>query len=222
MSECPLFAMNVRADLEEEVKRILNEHEEFLSEATAESTRAVGDAIERIVSDSFRTILGDWASDYSGKLTRKAMADFAFEERNGYHVRVDVKTHRMDTAFNMPNLTSVDRLAAFYEGDKNVFSVMVVSYRLVASRPVVEKVYFVPIEHLSWDCLTIGALGWGQIQIANANRISIVTGNTRKAWMLELCDRLFEFYPKEQRKIERRIDRFQDVRAFWTGRADGP
>jgi hypothetical protein len=34
---------------------------------------------------------------------------------------VDVKTHREETAFNMPNLTSVDRLARFYEDDANFF-----------------------------------------------------------------------------------------------------
>ncbi len=44
----------------------------------------------------------------------------------------------------------------------------------------IEKVTFAPIEFFDWDCLTIGALGWGQIQIANANVVKIVPKNSRK------------------------------------------
>ena len=39
---------------------------------------------------------------------------------------------------------------------------------------------FVPIEFLDWNCLTLGNLGFGQIQIANSNNVIINTSNTRK------------------------------------------
>ncbi len=52
------------------------------------------------------------------------MADLAFEDLDGYYYVVDVKTHRLSTKFNMPNLTSVERLARFYEDDKNYFVVL--------------------------------------------------------------------------------------------------
>lgn len=39
------------------------------------------------------------------------MADLAFTDKEGIYSVVDVKTHREDTRFNMPNLTSVERLA---------------------------------------------------------------------------------------------------------------
>lgn len=39
------------------------------------------------------------------------MADIAFKDRDDFYYVVDVKTHREDTKFNMPNLTSVERLA---------------------------------------------------------------------------------------------------------------
>ena len=35
---------------------------------------------------------------------------------------------------------------------------------LSARTIIIDKVLFVPLEFLSWDCLTLGALGWGQIQ----------------------------------------------------------
>lgn len=66
---------------------------------------------------------------------------------------------------------------------------------------VIEQATFVPIEFLGWDCLTIGALGWGQIQIANSNRITINPQYSRKSWMIEFCDTMLEFYPKEIAKI---------------------
>ncbi|APB34227.1 hypothetical protein GlitD10_1901 [Gloeomargarita lithophora Alchichica-D10] len=73
----------------------------------------------------------------------------------------------------MPNLTSVERLTRFYESDKNVFAVLMVAYDIEQTRVEVERVTFVPIEFLGWDCLTIGALGWGQIQIAIAKHVKV-------------------------------------------------
>jgi hypothetical protein len=68
--------------------------------------------------------------------------------------------------------------------------------------------------------LTIGALGWGQIQIANANVVKIIPKNSRKKWMLELCDTLLEFYPKEIGKVKERINHFKQVRKFWEKKTD--
>jgi len=119
----------------------------------------------------------------------------------------------------MPNLTSVERLARFYEDDKNYFVILVVAYNLNDTHVEVSKVHFIPIEFLSWKCLTIGALGWGQIQIANSNNIIIVP-QSRKKWMLELCDTLFDFYPSEIGKIKERIDYFKKVKSRWTAKKE--
>lgn len=207
--------------IEEEVKELLNSHEDFLSSDTARSTRAAGDAIEHILSDNFNSILGDLCSEYSADFPRKAMADLAFRDKDGFYYVVDVKTHRTDTKFNMPNLTSVERLSRFYEDDKKYFVLLMVSYTLQATRAIVSKVLFVPIEFLRWDCLTIGALGWGQIQIANSNCINIYPGYSRKEWMIELCDMMFEFYPKEVAKIiDKRIERFKKTKEFWQNKPE--
>lgn len=84
----------------------------------------------------------------------------------------------------------------------------------------VSSVLFTPIEYLGWDCLTIGALGWGQIQIANAKNVIINHGYSRKRWMIELCDVMLEFYPKEILKIGERISRFEQVRDFWVEKTE--
>lgn len=206
--------------IQETVKEFLNGQKDFLSPRTAGSTRAVGDAIQDILSENFQMLLGDVCGECSTDFARRAMADVAFTDPVGIYYVVDVKTHRTDTKFNMPNLTSVERLARFYESDSNCFVVLFVSYTIEGSRAVISEVRFVPIEFLGWDCLTIGALGWGQIQIANSNYITLKPQYSRKAWMLEMCEALLQFYPKEIAKIGKRITRFEQVKDLWTKKAD--
>lgn len=204
----------------EQIRESINSAPGFLSPQTAGSPRAVGDAIEGLISADFDRILGDWCTEYSSDFARRAMADLAFTDREGFYNVVDVKTHRQDTSFNMPNLTSVERLARFYESDSNVFCLLMVRYGIEETRLAASEVIFCPIEFLSWECLTIGALGWGQIQIANSNDIRINDRFSRKAWMLQLCDALMQFYPGEIAKIEGRIERFRNERLRWESRRD--
>ena len=92
---------------QDRIRAFLNAQERFLSGSTARSTRAVGDAIQEVLSSDFRSIVGqDVCVNYSSQFARRAMADMAFEDPDGAYYVVDVKTHRLSTAFNMPNLTS--------------------------------------------------------------------------------------------------------------------
>jgi hypothetical protein len=216
----PLFEPKTRERIEREVRDVLNDQADFLSADTAESTRAAGDAIQSIIEDNFAAILGDLVGEYSASFARRAMADLAFKDKVSNYCVVDVKTHREGTAFNMPNLTSVDRLARFYEDDGNYFVMLMVKYAVSGTRVRVEQVHFVPIEHLKWDCLTIGALGTGQIQIADSKRIEIDPSQKRRAWMLGFCDTVLAFYPREIVKITKRIGKFEKVREFWLSKPE--
>lgn len=215
-----IFFSDAYTKIETKVKRFLNQHEDFLTPSTARSTRAAGDAIESILGDNFDRIIGKWCCEYSANFARRAMADIAFKDMDGLYCVVDVKTHREETKFNMPNLTSVRRLVRFYEDDNNYFVMLLVKYKLERIHIAVSEVIFVPIEFLGWDCLTIGALGWGQVQIANANYIKVNPQYSRRKWMLELCDAMLEFYPKEISKISTRIEYFEGVRGAWFAKAD--
>lgn len=216
-----IFYTNTYKEIEQNILSTLSKNDEFLSQNTLRSTRAAGDAIENILSSSFESILGNWCAEYSATFARRAMADLAFSDVDGFYYVVDVKTHRTDTNFNMPNLTSVQRISRFYEDDSNYFVLLKVSYHLEGNKAVFTDVKFVPIEFLGWDCLTIGALGWGQIQIANSNFITVNPGYSRKKWMLEFCDLVLEFYPKEIVKINKRVSHFEKVRQFWLGSPTG-
>ena len=203
------------------IKNYINdESPNFLSPQIIGSTRAIGDAIENLISEKFDVTLGKWCNEYSSDFARRAMADLAFTDKEDFYSIVDVKTHREDTKFNMPNLTSVERLSRFYESDKNVFSLLIVKYNITDGQLRTDEVIFSPIEFMDWSCLTVGALGWGQIQIANSNVVKINHGYSRKKWMLQFCDIMLDFYPKEINKIKDRQDRFADVKKYWERKED--
>ncbi len=91
---------------------------------------------------------------------------------------------------------------------------------LEAARKIRDDVIFSPVEYLDGERLTSGALGWGRIQTANSNHIKLIDGYSRKKRMLQLCERMLDFYPKEILKIKDRMGRFDNVKAWWESRED--
>jgi len=170
-----IFEKKYKTAIERKIKNLLNNSFDM---SKIEWTWAIGD----FLMNNLYKIIGDLAGEYSSSFARRAMADLAFTDKDGFYYVVDVKTHRLDTKFNMPNLTSVERLSRFYEEDVNYFSILKIDYQIEGAKAVIENVIFVPIEFFNWDCLTIGAIGWGQIQIANANVVNLVPKNSRKKW----------------------------------------
>lgn len=220
MSKSQIFYTDKHKEIEQEIVKLINLEPDFLSLRTATSTRAAGDAIQTILCECFQALLGDTCVEYSATFARRAMADLAFTDTDGFYYVVDVKTHRLETDFNMPNLTSVERLTRFYEDDKNYFVVLMIKYSIKGTKLTVEEARFVPIEFLSWNCLTIGALGWGQIQIANANITNVNEGYSRKKWMIELCNIMLKFYPREIGKIMKRTNHFERARQQWQNKLE--
>jgi hypothetical protein len=215
----PIVSVGKLEEIGQKIESFLSEQTSYMSPHTVSSPRAVGDALQSILESEFGGILGSDVAEYSSHFARRAMADVAFTDSEGFYHVVDIKTHRLDTAFNMPNLTSVERLSRFYEDDRNYFDLLLIAYRVEDSDVRIENVQFTPIEHLEWSCLTIGALGWGQIQIANSNRVESNHSQTRRDWMIELCDTLLAFYPSEIAKIGLRIERFENIREYWVSRS---
>lgn len=183
-----------------------------------QSPRAVGDAVQAFLGeqDGLRQCIPTAAlSNFENDFERRSMEDMAFYDNENRYYAVDCKTHNLSTTFNMPNLISVRRLANFYKNDKNYFCILIIEYRIENNRIQYKGCHFKPIEAFSWDCLTIGALGWGQIQIANANILKFCPTINRKEWMLQLCNMLDMFYDEEIGKIGERKTWFNDIRDFW-------
>lgn len=215
-----LFSLPIADELPGRVLELLNASADEMGLSATASPRTVGDRTQEYLAEKLVEILpSDLVDDYTAEFSRRAMADLAFKDADQNYYVVDVKTHCQSTQFNMPNLISVERLARFYEDPCNFFCILIVGYESIEGAWRFAECTFVPVEHLDWDCLTIGALGWGQLQIANANRIC-VTRSTRRAWMLRLCDALLHFYPREIEKVEGRISYFEAAKARWLERED--
>ena len=74
-------------------------------------------------------------------------------------------------------------LSAFHDFTKTIQTFLLslwFKYKIGGNRVNATEVIFGPIEFFDWSCLTIGALGWGQIQIANSNNIIINDKFSRK------------------------------------------
>lgn len=208
--------------VEDNVLKALNQHASHVVAAISmHSPRAVGDAVQDFLSQHLESLFPDGIiKGFEDGFERRSMEDMAFyDTANCYHA-VDVKTQNVDTAFSMPNLISVKRLAKFYQNDTNFFDLLVVKYKQVGEELRYTACHLLPIEHLKWECLTIGALGWGQIQIANANNITADRTQTRKQWMLKLCGNLESFYEEEIGKIRERESWFSDIREYWEARQE--
>ena len=93
-----------------------------------------------------------------------------------------------------------------------------IRYRVDDSQIRVASVHFTPIEWIEWDCLAIGALGWGQIQIADSARVVVNRHLSRQPWETQLCDALLRFYPTEINKIRGRIEFVELARQRWDER----
>lgn len=216
MISANIFENETLDKVQKNLLNLLNSCTDFENLHISHSPRAVGDIVQEILSEKMEQCFPNGLiKEFNGSFARRSMADVAFVDSKDNYILIDIKTHNKDTDFNMPNLTSVERLARFYEDDKNFFVVLLAEYKVISNKVVFDAVKFIPIEHLMWNCLTIGALGWGQIQITNAKIVNIDRTQTRKMWMLKLCDAMEIFYPKEIIKIENRQAYFQKVRKFW-------
>ena len=92
MTKSQIFHTNEYQSIEASIVEMLNSQPDFLSARTAPSTRAVGDAIENILSEQFQSLLGELCVEYSPSFARRAMADLAFTDVDDIYYMIDVKT----------------------------------------------------------------------------------------------------------------------------------
>lgn len=203
----------------DKVLKLLNEKgRDIVGERSMNSPRAIGDAVQDFLSEKGglkRCLPKSFLKSFESDFERRSMEDMAFYDKENNYYAVDCKTHNLNTVFNMPNLISARRLANFYKNDMNTFCVLIVEYEVKNKQINYTKCHFCPIEAFGWECLTLGALGWGQIQIANANNIIINKEFNRKSWMLKLCESIEAFYDEEISKIGERKQWFNEIKEYW-------
>lgn len=213
-----IFYTEEYKDIENKIRQFLNaQKRDYLGIASNTSVRTAGDKIPIVINKDISNIIG---IPIEKSNSRNSMYNFLFADKDKYKYYVNILTHRIETQFNMPNITSVGRLIELYKYYKNYFIILLVSYESTSDTDFIKDIHFKPIEFFSWDCLGIGALGTGQIQIKNAKNIKINENYSRKAWMLEFTDRLNEFYMNEAKKTVNRMKKNNKIRIDWKAKKD--
>ncbi len=112
--------------------------------------------------DAYEKIEESIAERYGkARTTRKATGDFMLEEDHA----VNIKSNNVEKRNYSPNMISIKKLHEWVFEQKNQLSFIFVDYREGTNGiEVLKESPLVPIQHISWDCLTIEAQGYGVIQ----------------------------------------------------------
>jgi hypothetical protein len=151
--------------------------------------------------DEFRQIEVMMAKRYNSTPTnsRKAIGDF-FLKDNPQHP-VNVKSNNVDKHNYSPNLISARRLVKWLAVPGNELYFLFVDYQVVQGKIKIKKDSgLIKVEHLSWQCLSIEAQGWGVVQIKHPLKIN--SHQTRKQFLHGLKLAYQVFLKKERSKIK--------------------
>lgn len=164
--------------------------------------RVVADDIEQYIKQNIDKFV--ITGNTTVATSRLDMKDVGFIHNNIEYI-VDIKTHNTMTTFNMPNITSVSRLMDLYKDTHKEFSLLIVKYSIGDSFVNIQSVAFGKIWNISTSCFRFGNLGTGQLQLKNSNNIEI-NNNDKREWFKWFYLELYNFYQKEERKIQKRKD----------------
>ena len=164
--------------------------------------RGIADIIEQDVSKIILNLKSRIIKESYEAKSKRSIEDVGLITNDYDDVKIDIKTHDIESELSMPNLISIARLKKFYENDRNLLVYVFVKYINHGNNVQVTQVRVKPIEQINWECLTIGNLGKGQLQITDMNKISFQNFMTRKDWMERLSYDAIIYYQKLIDKIQ--------------------
>jgi len=164
--------------------------------------RGIADIIEQDVSEIILNLKSRIIKESYEAKSKRSIEDVGLITNDYDDVKIDIKTHDIESELSMPNLISIARLKKFYENDRNLLVYVFVKYINHGNNVQVTQVRVKPIEQINWECLTIGNLGKGQLQITDMNKISFQNFMTRKDWMERLSYDAVIYYQKLIDKIQ--------------------
>lgn len=129
--------------------------------------------------------------------SRKATGDFMLADDHA----VNVKSNNVAKQNYSPNMISIKKLHKWVFEDGNKLSFLFVDYRKNPSGVEILKETLVPIQHISWECLSIEAQGYGVIQ--KCSELKIDTNQTLRQFYEGFLIAYEKYMKKEKRKHER-------------------
>jgi hypothetical protein len=112
--------------------------------------------------DAYSRIEKMMADKYGkGTTTRKAVGDFMLAENHA----VNVKSNNVAKQNYSPNMISIKKMHKWVFEERNELSFIFVDYEESEDDlKVLKESELIAIEHISWECLSIEAQGYGVIQ----------------------------------------------------------
>ena len=149
--------------------------------------------IEKLIADKYR----------KGTTTRKAVGDFMLAENHA----VNVKSNNVAKQNYSPNMISIQKMHKWVFEERNDLSFIFVDYKEQGDDlQIASESDPIPIEHISWDCLSIEAQGYGVIQ--KVGPLKIVPNQTKRDFYKGFLAAYAKYRQKEHKKHERFSKRF--------------
>lgn len=154
--------------------------------------------------DAYRKIEKLIADKYGkATTTRKAVGDFMLTDTHA----VNVKSNNIAKQNYSPNMISIQKMHKWVFEDRNDLSFIFVDYEEHGSDlEIVSESKPIPIERISWDCLSIEAQGYGVIQ--KVGQLKILPRQTKRDFYRGFLEAYNKYRQKERKKHERFSKRF--------------
>jgi hypothetical protein len=153
------------------------------------------------VYNSIETMIADQHGKTLG--TRKAIGDFMLSDSHA----VNVKSNNVDKQNYSPNMISIKKMHEWVFEDRSDLSFVFVDYKQQAGKvEVLKQSGLIPIEQLSWNCLSIEAQGYGVIQMCRTREID--PKQTKSEFYKGFLTAYAKYLQKEKKKHENFAKRF--------------
>lgn len=149
--------------------------------------------IEKLIADQYGRTLG----------TRKAIGDFMLTDSHA----VNVKSNNVDKQNYSPNMISIKKMHEWVFEERHDLSFVFVNYKLQHGKlKIIKQSNPIPMEQISWDCLSIEAQGYGVIQMCRT--LEIVPDQTKGEFYKGFLTAYAKYLQKEKKKHENFAKRF--------------
>lgn len=135
--------------------------------------------------------------------TRKAIGDFMLADNHA----VNVKSNNVAKQNYSPNMISIKKMHKWVFEDRNELSFLFVDYEEAGGElKVLSESGLIPIEQISWDCLSIEAQGYGVIQ--RIGPLETIKGQTKRGFYKGFLAAYEKYMNKERNKHENFAKKF--------------
>lgn len=141
------------------------------------------------------------------KGTKKSIGDFLLN--NNSNQPVNVKSNNLAKTNYSPNIISAKRLIHWLKQDGNELYFIFVDYNITETGlEIVRDSGLIPVQNISWNCLTIEAQGWGVIQMCKPLEVDM--NQDIKGFFRGMRHAYEVYMRKEARKVEKIKEMIKD------------